>query len=143
MKKVCLLVILLLSTINFTFVDEYATTDSGKTVLIKDDGTWKYVKEEFESTELLTIEAWKWENVDYADWISIYGYVKNNSNYTLHWARIIITAKGENGNYLGNGDSYFDPFTVGPGETANFNVLIRDATCRTNSLSISYKFDWE
>ena len=26
--------------------DEYATTDSGKRILIKDDGTWEYVKEE-------------------------------------------------------------------------------------------------
>ncbi len=101
------------------------------------------VKEQFEPEDPLKIESWKWSNVDYADWIKIEGYVKNYSKKTYSDVRIIITAEDANDNYLGNGDSYLDPDIISPEGTSNFSILIFDAQCHTNSLKISYKFDWD
>lgn len=45
MKKVILLLVLFLNVIVKLIGDEYATTESGKKVLLRDDGTWEYIEE--------------------------------------------------------------------------------------------------
>lgn len=51
-KKV--LFIILLYTISFPVIaqNKYATTTDGKTVLLKSDGTWEYVKDRFTSSNI-------------------------------------------------------------------------------------------
>jgi hypothetical protein len=52
MKKV--LFIILLYTISFPVIaqNKYATTTDGKTVLLKSDGTWEYVKDKSTSSKI-------------------------------------------------------------------------------------------
>ncbi|WP_343566124.1 hypothetical protein [Sphingobacterium sp.] len=52
MKKV--LIIILLYTISFPIIaqNKYATTTDGKTVLLKNDGTWEYVKDRSTSSNI-------------------------------------------------------------------------------------------
>lgn len=45
MKKVILLLVLFLNVTVKLIGDEYATTESGKKVLLRDDGTWEYIEE--------------------------------------------------------------------------------------------------
>lgn len=115
--------------------------DVGWSGWIKKDYT--VTPEQYAAEPPLKIEDWKWKNESTLGWIIITGYVKNQSYETFPYARIIITAKDENGNWLGNGDAYLDPETIGPGGTSNFHVSIPDAQCTTDSLSITYKFDLE
>lgn len=56
MSIILTIIFFLIPLINFT--DEYATTESGKKVLLKDNGTWNYVKESEES-KLKEIASWK------------------------------------------------------------------------------------
>jgi hypothetical protein len=139
MKKFLFLFIIIFL---FTFLnaDEYATSDSGKKVLLKDDGTWEFI-EEIKKAKKLNIQSWRWVNDEYANWIQIEGIVENNTDQTFTNVSIIISAEDADGNYLGNGDSFLEPDTINPGGTSNFSVLIFNAQCTTNSLSISFQFD--
>ncbi len=141
MKKIIYFFFLILFILPYYIsADEYAITDSGKKVLLKDDGTWEYVKET-EKSDSLKIKSWRWNNQEIFNWITIEGVVINNTNKTYSNYQIIINAEDADGNYLGNGSSFLEPSTIRPGRTANFSVLITDATCKTKSLNISYQFD--
>ena len=45
MKNISLITILFLIICSFLFADDFATTDTGRKVLLKDDGTWEYIEE--------------------------------------------------------------------------------------------------
>ncbi len=51
MKKI-LFAILSILTLSLSAQNKYATTTDGKTVLLKSDGTWEYVKDKFTSSNI-------------------------------------------------------------------------------------------
>ena len=63
MKKVIYSFLLIIYIIPcYISADEYATTDSGRQVLLKDDGTWKYIEK-----ILQKISSSKWEVIEQID----------------------------------------------------------------------------
>lgn len=139
MKKILLMALAVFMIVSFVFAEELGTTDSGKRFLLKDDGTWEYVKQQEETQKGLKIIDWKWSNV-YGH-LKIEGVVKNYTNNTYEYTEIIISIKDANGNYLGNKSTYLEPSTIRPGGTSNFTTTLLNVTNNTKSLSISYKFD--
>lgn len=45
---------------NLIFADKFATTEDGKKVILKDDGTWEYVKEESKSEDKYDFRSTNW-----------------------------------------------------------------------------------
>ncbi len=67
MKKFLLIFMIFFGISAFLFADEYVTTDSGKKVLLKSDGTWEYSGETLQNISTsewigLRIKSWRWYN---------------------------------------------------------------------------------
>ncbi|MEA3494342.1 MAG: FxLYD domain-containing protein [Candidatus Margulisiibacteriota bacterium] len=112
--------------------------------LEKIDGKWsvrdKKTEKKPKKTKGLGITDWKWKQ-SYSN-IEIQGVVQNNTGKTVRNVKIYITARDGDGEYLGNAWTYLSPDFIAPGDSSNFKTHIMDTENTTDSLKISYKFDY-
>jgi len=123
-------VILLFITLT-SFADQIATTDDGRKVLLKDNGTWEYV----ETSEGMLVSITDWnvvrltEDYDvgrYSDEARLTLSVKNETDKLIKGWRLFIEVRNAFGDLMGKLTLTGGQSRIEPGQTINATFAFED-----------------